>query len=113
MNRFAVLLFAANLWALDPPPHFHLPDDVKPTRYTVSLSVDPAKDTFDGTLEVDLHLDRAQSVIWLNAKELTVKDAQVDQQAARPELVGDEFLALQLDRPVGPGNARIAIWTPH
>ncbi|HVI22188.1 MAG TPA: hypothetical protein VM691_01815, partial [Myxococcales bacterium] len=36
----------------DAPPTGKLPADVRPTRYTLSLEVDPAKERFSGTAEI-------------------------------------------------------------
>ena len=107
--RALLLLLAAPLWALDAPPGFRLPNDVTPQKYTVSLTVDPAKDTFEGTIEIAVQLQHKQQIVWLNAKELTVTSASAGSVHARAELVGDEFLALQFEKPVGPGRVVLKI----
>jgi hypothetical protein len=53
-NRFsmrfaAFLLFSVAAFAALPlPPAFVLPDDVVPKKYFVDLTIDPAKETFEG-----------------------------------------------------------------
>ena len=66
---FSILSFAA--------PSFTLPDDVVPKKYTVDLTIDPSKDSFDGQARIDVELKRSTNHIWINAKDLTPMEASV------------------------------------
>ncbi|HML18926.1 MAG TPA: M1 family aminopeptidase [Bryobacteraceae bacterium] len=90
-------------------PSFHLPDDILPRKYTVDLTIDPSKDTFEGVVRIDVEMKKSADHIWLNAKDITTLEASVGKQKARAEAVDDEFLDLALDSPAGPGRATISI----
>lgn len=58
-----------------------LPDVARPLRYRVHLDVDPDVSTFDGEIEIDVHVTRPTETVWLNASNLTIERAEM--------LVGD------------------------
>lgn len=91
------------------PPSFLLPDDVVPKKHTIDMTIDPAKDTFEGTARIDVDLKKPASTIWLNAKDITPLEASIGKQKAKPETVGDEFIALHLDTPAHAGVVTISI----
>ena len=97
------------LAALEPPKDFKLPDTAVPRKYAASLTVDPAKETFERSVNIDVELRSATRIIWLNAKELSGISATVGGHAAQATVVGDEFLALELSAPAGPGRVAIEI----
>ena len=51
---------------------FYLSSDVTPRKETVQLTIDPARETFEGRVSIDVQLRAPASIIWLNAKDLTV-----------------------------------------
>ncbi len=104
-----VLSSALGFAALPPPPAFTLPDDVVPTKYVVDLTIDPAKDTFDGVARIEVDLKKPVTVIWVNAKDITPEEASVGGKKARAEAAGGEFIGLQLDSPAAPGRTTISI----
>src|SRR5208283_3895716 len=59
------------------PPKFRLPTTVAPQHYSLNLTVVPDKDTFAGTVDIDLNFKDTSSVLWLNAEKITVTDASV------------------------------------
>lgn len=112
--RHFLLLFPATLFAaLPPPPAFRLPDDAVPLKHKIELAIDPSLATFEGSATIDVDLRKSVSVIWLNGKDLTVREARVEfggrSFSARVELAANEFLAVMLESPVGPGRASVAI----
>jgi alanyl aminopeptidase len=114
MTRTLALLFlAAPLYALDPPPGFHLPDDVFPRKYTASLNIDPAMPAFEGSIQIEIELKTARTVIWLNAKELSVLHATIQTAGhsypARATVIADEFLALEFATAIAPGPATLSL----
>ncbi|MCL5743885.1 MAG: M1 family peptidase, partial [Acidobacteria bacterium] len=95
------------------PPTLRLGDNVRPTRYAVELEVVPTRDTFTGTIDIDVRLLEAEPVIWLNARNLTIKSAAIEAggktMQATPALRHDDVLGLQASEPVPAGPARIRI----
>ena len=62
--------------APDPePPKLRLPGGAAPTAYRAELSIDPARDSFRGTIEIDLRLDSETPFLWLNATALKISAA--------------------------------------
>jgi len=105
--RFAALLLCTTAFAQ--PPTFLLPDDVVPKKHSIDLTIDPAKDTFDGVARIDVELKKTTSIIWINAKDIAPLEASVGKQKARAEVVGGEFMGLNLNAPAGPGATTISI----
>jgi alanyl aminopeptidase len=58
----------------DAPPVLRLGNNVVPTGYKVSLSLDPVKESFSGTVDIDLRVANPVQTIWLHAKELEITD---------------------------------------
>src|SRR5882757_8513746 len=53
---------------------FRLPRTVVPDHYDITLDIDPARDTFAGTVGIDLRVLEPGDRIVLNAVELDVDD---------------------------------------
>ncbi len=117
MSRSGVVvgwsLFASVLPALPSPPAFLLPGDVVPTRHIIELAIDPSRDTFEGSVRIEVEFGKPASVIWINAKDLTPKEASVESGGrsypAHAQTAGGEFIGLELDSPIGPGRATLSI----
>lgn len=111
----APLFFATMLYGQQAPvaPKFRLPDIVRPTHYTVDLTVVPAEENFSGKVSIDVELREAASVIWLHGVGLTVDEANISAggqtMAARPVSAEHDFLGFSLDHPVGPGKASLRV----
>jgi alanyl aminopeptidase len=95
------------------PPGLRLGDAVRPLRYALELTVVPSEETFSGTVEIDVALRTATTLVWINSKNLSIGEAAVtaDGRTASARVVpGDEeTVGLALDRPAGPGPARLRI----
>ena len=95
------------------PPKFRLPDVAAPERYRVSLALAPGKESFSGTIDIDLTFKRSTSVLWLNAEELTVKSADFasggESLPLRIVPTASDFVGFLLGRPIGPGRARLRL----
>jgi aminopeptidase N len=107
-------LLAASLVAAVPlAPEFRLPDDAAPVRQAIELRIDPRQETFEGAARIEIDLRKSTRVVWLNAKDLSIREASIRVgeriQAARAQVVGGEFLGLEIDAPVGPGRALVSI----
>lgn len=67
----------------DQAPKLRLGDAVRPMRYNVDLTITPGQDTFSGTLDTNIDVRQPQNVVWLNATDITVKDATLGDRPAR------------------------------
>ena len=113
LRFFATLSALAGWYAFGAPPDFLLPDGVAPTRHTIELTIDPARGTFRGWARIAVELQKRQSEVWLNGKDLVLDRASIEfagkTYKARTQVVGGEFIRLQSDRPLGPGPALLSI----
>ncbi|MEC7524460.1 MAG: M1 family metallopeptidase [Myxococcota bacterium] len=97
-------------------PEGRLPSDVVPTRYSLSLAIDPRRERFTGVAEITVRLPRRMDRVFLHGEGLDVRDAAVvpagrDAIEAQWEVVSEErqLAAIVPARPVGPGNVRLRI----
>ena len=108
----ALLLSASALAAQPSAPDFRLPDAARPTRYHVDLTILPSEPTFHGTEVIDVALTKRTNVVWLNAKDLQIRQVSLEtaegSRAVRWHVSG-EFLAVELAKPTEPGPLVIAI----
>lgn len=97
----------------DQAPTLRLPDTVAPESYRVQLKLDPAQPTFSGSIAIRVNVKTAAETIWLNANHINVEEAWFESHgtklAAKPEVHGDDFLALHFASPVGPGQGEIHV----
>ncbi len=97
----------------DMPLRPHLDAGVRPERYRVELTVDPRQETFSGLVEIDVALTEPTQQLWLRGHGLRVQGASVSARGTtRPARVvrhGEELLGFLLERPVGPGPARLRV----
>ncbi|WP_163991341.1 M1 family metallopeptidase [Pyxidicoccus caerfyrddinensis] len=95
------------------PPELRLPGDVRPTGYTVELTVDPKATTFQGTAVLDLEVVKPTSVVWLHGKALIVKQATLTQDGSaidvKPVKGGTDFLGFSLAKPLEKGAAQLRV----
>ena len=92
---------------------FYLPNDAIPRKETVQLTIDPARETFEGFVSIDVELRAPTSIIWLNAKNLTVSSAFIEQGdagvSARVIPSSDERIGIDGGQPfAGSATIRIA-----
>jgi alanyl aminopeptidase len=114
---------------LDPfPAPLRLPTDAAPTAYEVHLTIDPAAETFSGSVAIDVELSRPTRLVRLHALDLTIASA-VYRRAPTPkdgrpapsqpvpltaELDGRGALALMSKNPLpaGPGRLELTFQGP-
>jgi alanyl aminopeptidase len=110
----AIFLFAlacATPGAAQPqaPPTLRLPAGVAPVRYAAELWVDPAKDAFEGKIEIRISLKGESDTLWLNGKELTIESASAvaaggkEAIAAEGSAVGGDYVRIHFQRNLSPG----------
>ncbi len=97
-------------------PGLRLPRDVLPLRYAPRLAIDPAQGTFSGTIDIDVRVARPTDVVWLNAKNITLRDAKAVAAGAPADEIAavriggsDDVMGLKLDRPLPAGEARLSL----
>ena len=90
-------------------PKLRLPDDIRPVRYAADLTLVPGEKTFSGAIDIDIELAKPASLIWLNATELTIRQATIGSQAAAIEPGNDDFVGLRPAKTLAAGKARIHI----
>jgi len=117
--RILGLMFAVSAWLVPwsafsqaaMPPSLRLPDAVRPTRYSVELTIVPSEDSFRGSIDIELEVRMPTNIIWLNARYLTVELARLEgaNALAQARIVpgGDDFVGLQFDQVLVPGAARL------
>jgi hypothetical protein len=76
----AFFIFPIACFGQNQPPAFRLPTSIVPVRYRVELTVIPDKDSFTGTVDIDLNYKEESSVLWLNAEKLKVKSATLSKE---------------------------------
>ena len=98
-----------------PHPLFRLPADVHPGLERVFLEVVPDREDFWGEVDVELVLDRPRQDLWVSARGLTFKSAEVRSGSARvPATVqGDDLQGVARVLPstslrAGPATLHIA-----
>lgn len=86
-----------------------LPEGVTPTRYALTLDVDPAAGTFRGEVDIAVRLDARRDAVWLHGQGLTVTAAEV-RPASGPAVTArwtpggrDGVAALRFGAPVDAG----------
>jgi alanyl aminopeptidase len=110
----AVALLFAGLGSAAPEmPPFGLTDDAVPRRYSLELTIDPDRDSYAGTVRIDVDLIRPASTIWLNATGLTISEATAQTAARtwplRTNLIDDDFLELDLGSRVAAGRVELTL----
>jgi cytosol alanyl aminopeptidase len=92
---------------------FYLPNGAVPRKETIQLTIDPAREMFEGSVSIDVELKAPASIIWLNAKNLTIRSAFIDQgDTIRPAKIiasPGERVGIDSGRPLaGSVTIRIA-----
>ena len=59
------------------PPGIFLPRAIWPKKNLATLTVDPARDTFDGEMTIELDVREPTNVVWLNREDLTIARAEL------------------------------------
>jgi len=86
------------------PPGLSLPDDARPLRYVLDLTLLPERDRFEGSVAIEVELARPLSRLWLHARELTVREAAVE--------AGGAVRPATFTPVTAEGVSRLAVATP-
>lgn len=94
------------------PPTFRLPDVAQPKQESLDITIVPGSAEFHGEARLRVVLKTRASIVWMNAKDLSIREVAV-QQAGRAKklakVVNGEFLGLEFDEPAAPGALEITI----
>jgi alanyl aminopeptidase len=95
------------------PPSLRVDDRARPVRYRVRVNVQPDQPTFSAAIDIDLKLQRATDLLWLNATELQVKQAVFtvggEKIPARVVAGNNEFVGFAVVKPIAAGPATLHI----
>ncbi len=95
-----------------PTPEFRLPEIARPTRYQLDLTIVPSEPKFEGSAAISIDLKQRTDVVWLNAKDLTIHEVNVQASGATKPArwsTSGEFLAVDLPEPMDPQPVQITI----
>ena len=109
---FFTLSTAGPIAAQPSVPEFRLPDVARPTRYQLDLAIVPSEPAFKGDQVIRVELKKRLEVLWLNAKDLTIQQVQINTGGASQPVqwhASGEFLGIDFPRALGPGEVRIEI----
>jgi alanyl aminopeptidase len=108
-------MFAVVCMAAATPPKLRLSEvqDLAPTGYRVSLSLDPAAESFQGTVDIRVKVGKPADTIWLNANKLKIDEAAfIAGGKSWPATAvdgGEDFLGLRFTSAVPAGAGEIHI----
>ena len=101
-------VFAASVYSQG----FYLSTQTVPRKETVQLTIDPARETFEGRVSIEVELRAPAAIIWLNAKDLTVASASIAQgdsvRSAKVVIGSNERIGIDAGGPI-TGLATIGI----
>jgi len=104
----ALLAIVSLAAAFAQPPGLRLGHTVEPVEYAADLTIVPAQDTFDGSIDITLNIRQSTTLIWLNAVDLTIREANLKATGPRVEgriVPGDTDTAgIAFDKPVPAGE---------
>ncbi len=117
MIRIGVSAFLIFAWpvlaapSLD-PPKFRLDGSAQPLGYAVDLTMVPGRDTFRGTVDIEIEVRKPLQTIWLNGSDLTVEEASFRSAGSPAEAAtvagSDQFVGFSLQHSVfGRGSLHI------
>lgn len=103
---FSSILLVSALLAADPPA-LRLPEGVRPVRYATELTLLPDSPTFHATIDIDVTFAAPASLLYLNAKELTIGVAEVNKTKLAVEPANENFIALRAPSTIPAGPAKL------
>src|SRR5579875_504913 len=108
-------LFSLAAFAAEQPPKLRLAEVEKaaPTSYKAELTLDPGKNTFSGSILINLDLPEPLQTLWLNQEKITVQSATLNAggKSLTPKVLpgGDDFVGFHFDSPIPAGKSQLSI----
>jgi alanyl aminopeptidase len=106
------LALQAAIAAAPAPPTFRLPDVAQPDQESLDITIVPGEPEFSGSATLRITLKTTVSVLWMNAKDLLIRDVSVNSDGTAKKIrkvVNGEFLGLEFEAAAGPGPIEIGI----
>jgi puromycin-sensitive aminopeptidase len=97
------------------PKAYRLPETVRPRLYEIALDARPGRETFHGSVTIQLEIAAPVSAIELHARDLEISNARLTSasgEARTPSVALDaarEIAVITLDSPVPAGKATLAL----
>jgi alanyl aminopeptidase len=93
------------------PPTFRLPPGARPTHYAVTLTVVPGEVKAAGEIAIDIELDRAHDVLWLNADSISVTRPRTELADTRATILSgfEQFVGVSFEPPLPAGRHRLTL----
>jgi hypothetical protein len=82
----AIAVNASAIPATDAPT-LKLPQGARPTRYALTLRIVPGEARVRGEIAIDIELEQARAVLWLNADSLSVTQVTTERPETRTTLL--------------------------
>ena len=99
-----------------PVPGLRLPRDVVPLLYEPKLTIDPASETFTGSVDITMRVLEPTDLVWLNAKRLALQSVRAVALTAPDETLegtavpgSDEVVGLKFARILPAGEVKVTI----
>ncbi len=114
-NAAALILLAWPAAASgDPePPRLRLPAVAEPAGYSAELAIDPARDGFRGSIDIEIRLKQKTGHLWINGTDLRIDTASASSGGrsigVRSVPGGEDFVGFVFRRPVGPGKMTLHV----
>src|SRR5262249_12866738 len=99
---------AAGPAAASEAPTLRLPQTVKPVRYALEATLDPAADSYAGRVDIELNATAETDVVWLHAVDLEISGATLGGTAAETTQVGD-FLGVKPAKALPAGATQLHV----
>ena len=80
------------------PDPYRLPRTVLPSRYAIELTPDLDQATFAGSVAIDVDVAEPVDAIWLNAAELDITAAAIEDVSGQREILSDVALEAETER---------------
>ncbi len=110
---FVILIASSTAYGQAPKLRLAEVQDVNPSSYQIDLTLDPARDTFTGSIVIQLEIRKPLHTLWLNQQKTTVRTTSLKAAGktttAKALPGGDDFVGFQFDSPIPAGSAELAI----
>ena len=70
---FVILIASSTAYGQAPKLRLAEVQDVNPSSYQIDLTLDPARDTFTGSIVIQLEIRKPLHTLWLNQQKITVQ----------------------------------------
>jgi cytosol alanyl aminopeptidase len=113
----ALLLWvAAALAAHAEVPGLRLPRNVEPLAYDARIELDPARESFGGSIDITVRVLEPTDLVWLNAKKLivtaaraSVAGAAADEMIATVVAGSDDVIGLSMPKVLPAGEVKLSL----